>query len=87
MLWQTDILSKHKRKLPIAEPHRGLQERLTVYRLKDLESLRSNIERLWWDLFYFNGYLRQMAESSEGQWLERLAMPHLKKSIAAHAEA
>ena len=38
MLWQTDILSKHKRKLPIAEPHRGLQERLTVYRLKDLES-------------------------------------------------
>jgi hypothetical protein len=83
VLWQADIIPKLDRGEIPADPHEGLKEHLYVYRLSDLESLHRQMEQLWWDLFYFNGYLRNSQNSlriAEFQRLVASARPKNPKS-------
>jgi hypothetical protein len=59
VLWQADILPKHFKGAMPADSHEGLKQNMYVYRRSDLERLYSQMQQLWWDMFYFNGYLRQ----------------------------
>ena len=46
-----------------ADSHQGLKERMYVYRFNELDILYNRMEKLWLDIFYFNGYLREPANS------------------------
>lgn len=59
VIWQSNILPKLSAGLAGADPHRGLKEKMLVYRLSDLDRLNTQMQQLWWDLFYFNGFLRE----------------------------
>ena len=56
--WQADILPKHLKGIVPTDSHQGLKEKMYVYKMKDLEGLHAQMTQLWWDMFYFNGYLR-----------------------------
>lgn len=58
VLWQADTLPKHLKGSIPADSHEALKKHMYVYRMSDLETLLSQMEQLWWDMFYFNGYLR-----------------------------
>jgi hypothetical protein len=59
VLWQADIIPRLASLQPIPDPHQGLKDKMYVYRLDDLNRLHSQMEQLWYDIFYFNGYLRE----------------------------
>jgi hypothetical protein len=61
IVWQADIIPKLAAGTA-GDPHEGLKQKLYVYRLRDLTRLHSKMERMWWDMFYFNGYLRDPQE-------------------------
>jgi hypothetical protein len=72
VLWQADILPKHlKGEIPV-DSHEGLKQHLYVYRMSDLDALHRRMERLWWDMFYFNGYLRSPRDSGRLAEFRRL---------------
>jgi hypothetical protein len=56
--WQADILPKHLQGIIPDDSHQGLKENMFVYNMKDFEALNRRMTELWWDMFYFNGYLR-----------------------------
>jgi hypothetical protein len=64
VVWQADILPKLDAGTCSSDPHQGLKENMYAYRMADLERLYSQMTQLWWDFFYFNGYLRH-PENSE----------------------
>jgi len=63
VLWQADILPKHLKGNIRVDSHEGLKQHMYVYRISDLQSLYCQMEQLWWDMFYFNGYLRDPQNS------------------------
>jgi hypothetical protein len=77
VLWQADILPKLAKigsegSMPVPDPHQGLQENMYVYRLKEIERLHAEMEEQWWDMFYFNGYLRQRNDHRRVAEFQRL---------------
>jgi hypothetical protein len=82
-LWQTEILSKKPDEFP-PNPHEGLKNHLFVYRTVDLEKLHSQIEQLWWDLFYFNCYLRDPSHPVQlAEFRKRFESPRIQQRISA----
>jgi hypothetical protein len=63
VLWQADILPKHLKGIVPVDSHEGLKQKMDVYRTSDLQTLYGQMEQLWWDMFYFNGYLRDPQNS------------------------
>lgn len=63
VIWQADILPKHLKGTIPADSHQGLKDRMYVYRVNELDILYNRMEKLWFDIFYFNGYLREPANS------------------------
>lgn len=61
--WQADILPKHLKGIIPIDSHQGLKEKMHVYRKRDLIELYEKMTHLWWDMFYFNGYLRETKNS------------------------
>jgi hypothetical protein len=57
-VWVADVLPKLDSGAVVPDPYQGLREMLWVYRLADFERLHSHMTRLWWNMFHFNGYLR-----------------------------
>jgi hypothetical protein len=84
MLWQADILPKHYRGEIPADSHAGLKKNLFVYRKADIERLHSEMQQLWWNLFYFNGYLRSPKDHARAAEFRRLfAARRIQERIAA----
>jgi hypothetical protein len=73
-IWQADILPKHVKGIIPADSHQGLKEKMHVYRFSELEKLYSSMERLWFDIFYFNGYLRNTTNANRRTEFEKLLM-------------
>jgi hypothetical protein len=67
VLWQADIIPKHLQGIMPPDSHEGLKKEMKVYTLTELETLHSRMEQLWWDLFYFNGYLREPQNDRRGE--------------------
>lgn len=72
VIWQADILPKHMKGIIPVDSHQGLKERMYVYSLMELETLYNRMEKLWFDIFYFNGYLRDPANSLRHAELKNL---------------
>lgn len=84
VLWQADILPKHLKGVVPADSHEGLKEKMYVYRMLDLESLYKQMEQLWWDMFYFNGYLQDSSNPRRGKEFKKLfESPRIQQRIAA----
>ena len=84
VVWQADILPKHLRGDIPPDSHQGLKEHLYVYQRDELRNLHAFMRRLWWDMFYFNGYLRKPNDSGQVEEFQRtLASPHIQARIAA----
>jgi hypothetical protein len=50
----------------------------------DLESLYKQMKQLWWDMFYFNGYLRDSSNPRRGKEFKKLfESPRIQQRIAA----
>jgi hypothetical protein len=50
----------------------------------DLESLYKQMKQLWWDMFYFNGYLRDSSNPRRGKEFNKLfESPRIQQRIAA----
>jgi hypothetical protein len=63
VLWQAEILPKLASGNIPDDTHEGLKQSMYVYTLSELEALHGEMERLWFDFFYFNGYLRDPQNS------------------------
>jgi hypothetical protein len=63
VIWQADILPKLTKGIIPADSHEGLKQKMFVYKLSELEELYIRIKQFWFDLFYFNGYLRDRSNS------------------------
>ena len=83
VLWQADVLPKLASGVSV-QPHLGLLEGTYVYRLSDLERLHAQMEQLWWDMFYFNGYLRDRTNPGRiAEFQKVFTSPHIQQGIAA----
>jgi len=84
VLWQADILPKLDAGTFQGHPHQGLREKLWVYRMPDLDRLHADMKRLLWDMFHFNGYVRQPKHAGPNAEFQRLLkQPHIQQRIAA----
>jgi len=72
ILWQADILPKHQKGIIPADSHEGLKKQMYVYKMADLQKLYQQMEQLWWDMFYFNGYLREPANAGRQKEFKKL---------------
>jgi hypothetical protein len=80
--WQAEILPKHAKGIIPSDPHAGLKEKMYVYRLSELETLHGHMEQLWWDVFYFNGYLRASGNSGRiAEFQKVLKSDHIQQHI------
>jgi hypothetical protein len=64
VMWQADILPRLQAGEMLPAPNQGLEERLVVYSLNEIERIRDQMEKVWWGFFHFNGYLRDRANSN-----------------------
>jgi hypothetical protein len=84
VVWQADILPKHQRGEIPQDSHQGLKEHLSVYRLDELRKTYDDMRRIWWDMFYFNGYLRNPKDRGRiAEFQKIFASPHIQARIAA----
>lgn len=81
--FQTEVLAAELRGEPITNPHARLKEKLFVYRLNDLYDIYEQMERFWYNVFYFNGFLRR---SSDAGMIERHKQIRLDPRIQAAFE-
>jgi hypothetical protein len=84
VIWQTDVLPKLVAGTTGPDPHQGLKEKLMVYRLEDLERLHAQMKQLWWDMFHFNGYLREPKTSGRvAEFRELFSTARIQQRINA----
>jgi len=76
VLWQAEVLPKLSKGDCSGDSHAGLKEQMYVYRLSDLETIHRRMEQLWWDMFYFNGYLREPTNPGRVAEFKRLLSKH-----------
>jgi hypothetical protein len=82
VLWQADILPKHLKGIVPTDPHEGLKEHIYVLTKTDLDTLYLQMEQLWWDLFYFNGYLRAPSEAGRVAEFQKLVnSPRIRSRV------
>jgi hypothetical protein len=85
--YQADVLPRFGTPRYRPNLHQGLKENLYVYRMADLERLHSQMEQLWWDLFYFNGYLRDPKTPGRvAEFRKLFDAPRTQQRIAALRE-
>jgi len=70
--FQTDTLTREARGDFPPDRHERLKKNMYVYRLSDLEMLYEDMEKFWWTIFYFNGYLRDPKNSYRIAEFDRL---------------
>jgi hypothetical protein len=82
VLWQADILPKHlKGEIPV-DSHEGLKQHMCVYRMSDLDALYRQMMQLCWDMFYFNGYLREPHNSGRlAEFRKLFESPRIQQHI------
>jgi len=78
--FQTEVLAFEARGEWPQDPHKRLKENMYVYRKGDLDSLYGKMEKFWWAIFEFNGYMRRSAEPAAREVLERLRASELLKA-------
>jgi hypothetical protein len=81
--FQTDVLLKHKKGVPMPDSHAGLKENMFVYRQADLDGLYDQMAEFWWAAFWFNGYLREPANPGRAEEFQKLcALPQIQRELS-----
>lgn len=70
--FQTEVFSKEAAGVIDVDPHARLKQHIYVYRRSDLDELYSQMEELWWAVFYFMGYVRNPNDAGRVAELQRL---------------
>jgi hypothetical protein len=84
VLWQATIIPQLSAGMHVGHPHQGLRERMWVYRMADLDRLHAQMKQLWWDMFYFNGYLRERENPGRIAEFQNLhTSPRIQQRITA----
>ncbi len=78
-----ETLSREARGQFSADRHARLKEHMYVYRKSDLERLFLDMEKFWWTIFYFNGYLRDTTNKDRRAELDRAIEDSALKGILA----
>ena len=81
--FQTEVLALESRGETPQDRHGRLKENMFVYREADLAAVYEKMEKFWWAIFYFNGYMRDRGNPGRQEELERLRNFDLVKSELA----
>ena len=81
--FQTEVAALTSRGEIPQDLHKRLKENMYVYRESDLAATYEKMEKFWWAIFYFNGYLREPSNPGRIEELERLRNIDLVKAELA----
>lgn len=70
--FQREVLPREARGEIADDRHAELKKKMYGYRVLDLEALYNHMEKFWWAIFYFNGYLADPSNPLRIQEFDRL---------------